>query len=56
MTRNHDPVSTTVAYMGRSVEIEKIWDRTLQKAREALLQIDSRQLYFDFITDLETPD
>ena len=53
MARNHDPVATTVLYMQRCVEIEKDWNTTLQKAREVLLQIDPRQLYFDFLTDLK---
>ena len=53
MTQNHDPVATTAMYMERSVEIEKDWDTTLQKAREALLKINPRQLYFDFFTDLK---
>lgn len=53
MTRNHDPVAATAMYMERSVEIERDWDTTLQKTREALLNIDPRQLYFDFFTDLK---
>ena len=53
MARNHDPVATAVLYMQRCVEIEKDWNTTLQKARRDLLQIDPRQLYFDFLTDLK---
>ena len=53
MTPNHDPVATTAMYMERSVEIEKNWNPTLQKAREALLQRDPRELYFDFLIDLK---
>lgn len=53
MTPNYDPVSTTISYMKRCVEIEKNWEIILQKTREALLQIDPRQLYFDFFTDLK---
>ena len=53
MTRNHDPVATTILYMQRCVEIEQDWNTTLQKAREDLLQTDPRQLYFDFLTDLK---
>ena len=53
MTRNHDPVATTVLYMERCVEIEQDWNTTLQKAREALLQTEPRQLYFDFLIDLK---
>lgn len=53
MIRNHDPVATTAVYMERSVEIEKDWDTTLQKAREALQQINPRELYREFIIDLK---
>ena len=53
MTRNHDPVATTVLYMQRCIEIEQDWNTTLQKAREELLQIDPRDLYFDFLTALK---
>lgn len=53
MARNHDPVATTVLYMQQCIESERNWDTTLQKAREDLLQIDPRQLYFDFLTALK---
>ena len=53
MAHNHDPVATTVLYMQRCVEIERDWNRTLQRAREDLLTINPRQLYFDFFTDLK---
>lgn len=53
MARNHDPVATTVLYMQRCVGIEKDWSTTLQRAREDLLTIDPRQLYFDFFIDLK---
>ena len=53
MEHNHDPVATTVMYMNRCVEIEKDWDTTLQKARDALLQTDPRHLYLEFFIDLK---
>lgn len=51
--QDYDPLATTAEYMRRAVEIEKAWETTFQKAREALLQSDPRQLYFDFLTDLK---
>ena len=53
MAHNHDPVATTVLYMQRCVEIEQDWSTTLHRARKELLQIDPRQLYFDFLTALK---
>ena len=53
MAHNYDPVATTISYMLRCVEIEKNWETTLQKTREALLQTDPRQLYLDFFIDLK---
>ena len=54
MVHNYDPVATTISYMLQCVKIEKTWETTLQKTREALLQTDPRQLYLDFFTDLKS--
>ena len=51
--QDYDPLAATAEYMQRAVEIEKVWGTTFRKAREALLQSDPRQLYFDFLTDLK---
>ena len=51
--QEHDPLETTAEYMQHVVEIERAWETTLWKAREALLQTNPRQLYFDFLMDLK---
>ena len=51
--QDYDPLATTAEYMQRAVEIERVWETTIQKAREALLQSEPRQLYFDFLIDLK---
>jgi len=51
--REYDPLTKTAEYMQRAVEIESAWETTIQKARDALLKVDTRQLYFDFLTDLK---
>ena len=51
--QEHDPLATTTEYMWRTVEIEKAWETTFQRTREALIQCDPRELYFDFLIDLK---
>ena len=51
--QEHDPLETTAEYMQHAVEIEQAWETTLWKAREALLESNPRQLYFDFLMDLK---
>ena len=51
--QDYDPLATTAEYMQRTIEIERAWETTFQKARETLLQSDPRQLYFDFMIDLK---
>jgi hypothetical protein len=50
---DYDPVRQTSEYMQRAVQFEEAWETTIQEARERLLQIDARQLYFDFLEDLK---
>jgi hypothetical protein len=51
--QDYDPVVQTTGYMQRAVQLEEAWETALQKAREALLCVDARELYFDFFTDLK---
>ena len=50
---DYDPVAQTAEYMQRAVRFEEAWETTIQKAREHLLRIDARELYFDFLEDLK---
>ena len=52
-SQEYDPLATTAEYMRHVVEIERAWETTFQKAREALLQTKPQQLYFDFLMDLK---
>ncbi|MDQ3903554.1 MAG: hypothetical protein M3247_07940 [Thermoproteota archaeon] len=51
--QEHDPIEQTTSYMQRAVQFEEAWETTIQEAREMLLEINSRQLYLDFFTDLK---
>jgi hypothetical protein len=51
--QNYDPVGQTTEYMRRAVQIEDAWETIIQKAREQLLMVDARQVYFDFLSDLK---
>src|SRR5438552_1786302 len=51
--QDYDPVAQTTVYMQRAVQFENAWETTIQKAREALLIVDPRQLYNDFFVDLK---
>jgi hypothetical protein len=50
---SYDPIAQTAGYMQRTVEFEQAWETTIQAAREQLLNVDARQLYFDFFLDLK---
>jgi hypothetical protein len=52
-SREYDPIQQTVGYMQRAVELEDAWHTIIQKARDALLHVDARQLYMDFFHDLK---
>lgn len=49
----YNPIEQTTEYMQRAVQSEVAWESTIRKAREQLMQIDARQLYLDFLTDLK---
>ena len=49
----YSPIAQTAEYVQRTVQFERAWETTIQKAREHLLTIDPRDLYFDFFTDLK---
>ena len=49
---SYSPVSQTADYVQRIVQAEAAWETTLQTARQQLLGIDARELYFEFIKDL----
>ncbi len=50
---DYDPVAQTADYMRRAVQLEESWETTLQRAREELMAIDAREIYFQFILDLK---
>jgi len=47
----YSPIDQTAEYMRRAVKMEEAWETTIQKAREALLKVDPRDLYFRFLQD-----
>ena len=49
---SYSPITQTATYMQRVVQAEKAWETTLTEARERLLTMDARDLYFDFFKDL----
>jgi hypothetical protein len=49
--QTYDPVGQTADYMHRVVQVEEAWESTLQRAREELLTLDARALYFEFLLD-----
>src|SRR6266446_7145667 len=49
----YSPVDQTAEYMRRAVKMEEAWETTIQKAREALLKVDPRDLYFRFLQDIK---
>lgn len=51
--QEYDPINQTVSYMQKAVQLEDSWNAIIQKAREALLTVDARQLYMDFFKDLK---
>ncbi len=52
-SQDYDPVAQTADYMQRAVRFEEAWETTIQKAREALLEVDAREIYMDFLNDLK---
>lgn len=51
--QEYNPIDQTVGYMHRAVQLEEAWHTTMQKARDALLTVDARQLYMEFFQDLK---
>lgn len=51
--QDYDPIGRTTEYMRRAVQIEEAWETTIQAARTALLGVDARSIYFDFLCDLK---
>ena len=49
---DYNPVSQTASYMQRIVQAEHAWETTLAKARNTLLTVDAKQIYWDFIRDI----
>lgn len=49
--QTYDPVGQTAEYMQRVVQVEEAWESTMQRAREELLTLDARALYFEFLLD-----
>ena len=49
----YSPLDQTAEYMRRAVKMEEAWETTIQKAREALLKVDPRDLYFQFLQDVK---
>lgn len=49
----YDPIAQTTEYMRRVVQVEEAWETTLQRARQELLVLDARELYFEFVSDLK---
>src|SRR5438093_9194624 len=52
-TSEYSPLDQTAEYMRRAVKMEEAWETTIQKAREALLKVDPRDLYFRFLQDVK---
>ncbi|NJN94195.1 MAG: hypothetical protein HC875_08930 [Anaerolineales bacterium] len=52
-SQGYDPIARTADYMQRSVKFEEAWETTIQKARIKLLEVDAREIYLDFLTDLK---
>ena len=50
----YSPIDRTAEYMRRAVKMEEAWETTVQKARERLLTVDPRDLYFEFLCDLKS--
>jgi hypothetical protein len=48
----YDPVEVTANYAERAIRLEEAWPTTIARARELLLTVEPRQLYFDFLSDL----
>lgn len=48
----YSPIGQTAGYMQRIIQAEQAWETTLSRARNALLSVDARQIYFDFIQDM----
>lgn len=51
--QSYDPIAQTTDYMRRVVQVEEAWETTLQRARQELLTLDARELYFEFLCDLK---
>lgn len=49
---DYSPIRQTASYMQRIVQAEDAWETTLAKARNALLKVDAKQIYWDFIVDI----
>lgn len=52
--QGYDPTAQTAVYMRRAVQFEEAWETTVREARERLLSVDARELYWDFFTDLKS--
>jgi hypothetical protein len=50
----YSPVDQTAKYMERAVRFEEVWETTIAKARERLLEVDPRELFMEFFDDLVT--
>jgi hypothetical protein len=50
---DYSPITQTAEYVQRTLQFERAWETTIQKAREHLMTIDPRDLYFDFLSDLK---
>jgi hypothetical protein len=50
----YSPIDRTAEYMQRAVKMEEAWETTVQEARERLLTVDPRELYFEFLRDLKS--
>jgi hypothetical protein len=51
--QSYDPTAQTAVYMRRAVQFEEAWETTIRQARERLLSVDARDLYWSFFTDLK---
>lgn len=49
--QTYDPIAQTTEYMRRVVQVEEAWEGTLQRARQELMALDARKLYFEFLLD-----
>ncbi|MBE9195802.1 hypothetical protein IQ219_10915 [Synechocystis sp. LEGE 06083] len=52
VSRLYDPLKETAVYMKKLVDSQREWDSTIKKAREELLGVNPRDLYFEFIIDI----